>query len=136
MTASRIVLAAALSLAAIGPCAFAQGLPDPTKPQAAWQAAHARALGKEAPVEAASNDARVVVERPGGAFVIVDGSIVRPGQTHNGAKLISIGEGGAVWQRGGTREAPEAEGAVVKTPVTAADARTVRKKTQVNGEKQ
>jgi hypothetical protein len=104
---------------------------DPTRPSAAWRAAQARAAGSE---PAADAGAEISIERPKGAFVVIDGTVVRPGQMHNGAKLLGVGKNGAVWQRGGASEETEGNGTVVKTAVGGDGSRALRRKTQTNGE--
>lgn len=115
------VAVALLALAAAG--VHAQS--DPTKPSAAWLAAQAKAQGQKEPDPGESSgpaNAQILLSSGSRRFVVVDGHVVRPGESYNGAKLVAIGESGAVWDRGGTRESPSMTPAVQKTTVAAAKA--------------
>jgi hypothetical protein len=126
ITARRAVALCALACAA--QAAFAQA--DPTRPSAAWLAS--RTAPKEPAGEAAAaSDSQIVVTRAGKAFVMVDGKVVRPGETYNGARLVRIGEAGAVWQRGDDPESAATSEAIVKTAVKA-DGKPASKKQKRN----
>lgn len=100
---------------------------DPTKPPKAWLAAQPGGM----PEEAADHDAKetpIVVTGRGGGFVMFKGHAVKPGETYNGAKLVSVGPEGAVWERDGKREGPAANPAIQKTAAaTAGGDKPVRK---------
>lgn len=131
MTSHRQFLCAFVALGFAG-TAWSQA--DPTKPSAAWLAAHG---GQPMQAETGLAGAQIVLSGASRRFVVVDGNIVRPGQVHNGAKLVSVGDGNSVWQKGGVRETPDMSPAVQKTPVVVAQAQAAKKqnhKKQVNGE--
>jgi hypothetical protein len=89
---------------------------DPTRPTAAWLAAQPRAAGTQPPVsEAAPPGVQIVVTGPSRKFAIVDGEPVHPGETHDGAKLLTIDEGGVMWQRGSSHESSSMNAGAEKT---------------------
>jgi hypothetical protein len=89
----------------------AQAQADPTRPPSQRSAADDAAQGGQ-----------VVVSGAKRRFVLVDGHAVHPGETWNGAKLLSVGPEGAVWQRGDTRESVNMSPNVQKTVLPAASA--------------
>lgn len=132
MHSCRRFLGAVMALGAAG-AAWSQA--DPTKPSAAWMAAHG---GQPLQAESGPGDAQIIVNSAARRFVIVDGNVVRPGELHNGARLVSIGDGSTLWEKGGVRAAPTMPPTLQKTPVTQAPVAvaTTRKKhnKQANGE--
>ena len=105
---SHSPLRLALTLAAFSASAAlqAQPLTDPTRPPASWLAAQARPAGAAAevttPEMTAAPDVQIVVSGATRQFAMVDGVAVRPGETYQGAKLLSIQQSGAVWQKDGS----------------------------------
>ncbi|ROZ68587.1 hypothetical protein [Ramlibacter sp. WS9] len=105
--------AVTLVLAALSPC-HAQ-MADPTRPAPAWLAAQAAKPGAEPVAEAATPEVQIFVTGPTRRFAMVDGEAIRPGDTHNGAKLVAINADGAVWQKGGVLEKTLVNSSVEKT---------------------
>ncbi|MBE7942727.1 MULTISPECIES: hypothetical protein [Ramlibacter] len=108
--------------------AGAQAQADPTKPSAAWLAAQAKSPGQKEPEATESSgpaNAQILLSGRARRFAMVDGHVVRPGESYNGAKLVAVGEEGAVWDRGGTRESSSMTPAVQKTTVAADKAKAL-----------
>jgi hypothetical protein len=103
----RAALAAALLHACCA--AHAQAVADPTRPAGAAAPGGVTGSGSEAPV------AQIVVTGKGRGFVVVDGQMVRVGQTYEGLKLVAIGPQGPVWQREGARRIVSTTPGVVKS---------------------
>lgn len=107
-----------LALLAHGACAQA----DPTRPSAAWVAAQQPGGAAQEQPGRDGHGTQAVVAGAGRRFVIVDGHTVHPGETYRGAKLVSVGPEGAVWQRGKTRETLTLSPNVEKSAVQPASA--------------
>jgi len=91
---------------------------DPTRPPVFAQPPQAGAApAPEAPPEAAPS-ARIIVTSPSRSFVVVDGFMVRVGQTYRGAKLIEVSADHAVWLRNGAREIDYGGGRIAKAPAS------------------
>lgn len=134
MTRTLHIISACIGMCALA-AASAQEIADPTRPSTAWAASQSQAAGKEVPPPV-SNDPQIVVRRGSDVFVVINGTVVRPGETYNGARLLGVDgtDGIAIWQRGGVREVAGASAAVVKSAVDATPARVPQKKKQANGE--
>ena len=76
--------------------AWAASLSDPTRPPPAWQALQPGATGA-ADQDAASGLRLTVVGRTR-KFAIIDGQVVKPGDTYDGSKVLVIKSGEVVVQ--------------------------------------
>jgi len=129
-------------LAGVGSLATAHAdlLLDPTRPAPAWLAAQPTAAqpGGAADANGAEASVRVLVIGPARKFAIVDGQVMRYGDTYNGAKLVGIAHDGVVMQREGSRVKLSMSPAVEKKPrVSKPKAANVKsRKIVVNGEGQ
>lgn len=86
--AASIFLLAAISLAG---GVHAAGK-DPTVPPAAWLAVQPVAPGTQAAVSAVdSSSVRLVLVGKTRKLALIDGQVIKPGDTHNGAKVEAIG---------------------------------------------
>lgn len=77
-------------------------LADPTRPANEWLAAQPGADG--APAGDALPGVRVVVAGRARKLAIIDGQLVRLGETYNGARLVGVGPDGVVLQKDGSKE--------------------------------
>lgn len=82
----------------------AGALTDPTRPAAEWLAAQPVAPGAPAASNNAASGLQVLVVGPARKFAIIDGQLVRYGETHNGAKLVGVRPEGVVMQKDGSKE--------------------------------
>lgn len=106
-----------LLLVGLGRIGVAQtpGQTDPTRPAPEWLAAQAPVPADEAlgPASAPAG-VQVIVIGPTRKFAIIDGQMVRFGQTYNGAKLVGIRPEGVVLQKDGVKEKLSMSPAVTK----------------------
>ncbi len=95
--------------------ARAAPLSDPTRPASEWLAAQSPvpgAVAAQPPVPgavaaeavAAAPVVRVLVIGRARKFAIIDGQVVRYGETYNGSKLVGINPDGVVMQKDGSKE--------------------------------
>jgi hypothetical protein len=92
-----VLLAAGLLAAST---ASAQALIDPTRPANMSMAPYgAGSAAHRAPEEQPAPVASIVVAGPMREFAVVDGQMVRVGQTYNGLRLKSVSIKGAVWDK-------------------------------------
>ena len=118
--------------------AQAQSLDDPTRPAPEWLAAQPSSPGAEVASEGAASGVQVIVVGPARKFAIINGQLVRYGQTYNGAKLVGIAPESVVLQKDGSKEklsmSPAVEKRVLASQPEASKIKS-RKKV-VNGEGQ
>jgi hypothetical protein len=129
---------AILGLTTVVPC-LGQSQADPTRPAAAWLAAQPRASGAEAVAEPVTPGVHIVVTGPTRTFAMVDGKAVRPGEIHNGSRLVAIDRNGVTWSRGGIQEKSSMSPGVEKTAPSkqaALQQGPKARKNPVNGEHQ
>ena len=130
----------ALLLLGLGSMAVAQAqaLDDPTRPALEWLAAQPVAPGAEVASEGAAAGVQVIVVGPTRKFAIINGQLVRYGQSYNGAKLVGIAPESVVLQKDGSKEklsmSPAVEKRVLASQPEASKIKS-RKKV-VNGEGQ
>ncbi len=81
-------------------------------------------------------DVQIVVIGPERKFAMVNGQMVRPGETYRGSKLVAINEDGAVWRRDGVTEKSSMSPGVSKKIMGAEPmaGKAKAKKKPVNGE--
>ncbi len=118
---ARVYGAWLLALAGVGVgvglagAARAAPLSDPTRPASEWLAAQPPVPGAVAaqppvPGAVAAQDVtaaprvRVLVIGRARKFAIIDGQVVRYGETYNGSKLVGINPDGVVMQKDGSKE--------------------------------
>jgi hypothetical protein len=106
--------ASVLPLAALCGAAAAQGLADPTRPPSQYLATQRNGVPADG-ADGQSPDVQIVVTGRSRGFAVVKGRAMRPGETLNGTKLVSVGPEGAVWERDGVRESPSMNPAAMKT---------------------
>ncbi len=85
----------------------AQSLSDPTRPAPEWLAAQPPLPGAVAAaqdVAATPGVLQVLVIGQTRKFAIIDGLVVRYGQSYNGSKLVGINPDGVVLQKDGKKE--------------------------------
>jgi hypothetical protein len=122
-------VAALVVLAWTGGTAVAQGVADPTRPPPRLNAPQPGSTGGAPvaePEERPAPTATIVVAGPSRQFAIVDGHLVRVGETYNGSRLKAVSIRGAVWEkeplrRGGSAvvaTTPDAMSGPRKTPPT------------------
>lgn len=104
-----------LALAACLSAVMVQAQTDPTRPSAAWLAAQPRTAGAEAPADARTPEAQIVVLGPSRKFALVNGEPVHAGETYAGAKLVAIDADGILWHRAGAEARSTMSPAVEKT---------------------
>jgi hypothetical protein len=127
--------ASVLPMAVLCAAATAQGAADPTRPPAQYLATQ-RGVPADALQDAQSPDVQIVVTGRSGGFAVVKGRPMRPGETLNGAKLVSVGPEGAIWERDGVRQSPSMSPAAMKTdskPVSPGGRTTRTQKIQTGG---
>ena len=117
---------------------LADSLADPTRPTSEWLAAQPPAPGAEAVAQVAPSGLQVLVLGPTRKFAIIDGQLVRLGETYKGAKLVGFHADGVVMQKDGSKEMLSMSPAAIKKfevskPVVG---RTKSGKKVVNGEGQ
>ena len=101
ITGLKLGLAPLLVLAGIAGAWGETARSDPTVPPPAWTA-----LQPAAPVDAAlvkhdeSSGMRMILIGPARQFAIIDGKVVKPGDVHNGSKVLAIKAGEVVMQDG------------------------------------
>jgi len=67
---------------------------DPTVPSAAWLAVQVVAPGTQSAVSPAdTSSVRLLLVGKTRRLALIDGQVVKPGDTHNGAKVVAIGRG-------------------------------------------
>lgn len=115
------------------------GQTDPTRPAPEWLAAQARVPASElAEHDSASAGVRVIVLGATRKFAIIDGQLIRVGQTYHGVKLVRIRPEGVVLHKDGGEELLNMSPAVTKkvhVPRPSAGRVPSRNKT-ANGESQ
>lgn len=94
--------------------AHAQLLADPTRPAAEWLATQPVLPGGEVAGSGAESGVQVLVIGRARKFAIVDGQLVRQGESYNGARLVGIRHDGVVMQRDGSKETLSMNPAVEK----------------------
>ncbi len=94
--------------------ALADSLADPTRPAAEWLAAQPPVPGAEAVAQGAASGLQVLVMGPARKFAIIDGQLVRLGQTYKGAKLVGFHADGVVMQKDGNKEMLSMSPAAIK----------------------
>jgi len=131
-------LMALVCLLGIGVAHAADAVADPTRPAAEWLAAQPVVPGAEEAGYDLAPGVRVLVIGPARKFAIIDGQMVRQGETYNGAKLVSVRPEGVVLQRDGSKERLSMSPAVVKKVRVSkpAASRSKSKKKVLNGEGQ
>ena len=126
-----------LSLMALGwfGGAWAQTLVDPTRPPAAWLAlqpggAGAAALGDQD----ASSGVRVTVVGRTKKFAVIDGQVVKPGDSYNGTKVLAIKPGEVVVRENDAAKSLKlAPGVVKKLPARTTKGPASKRKESANG---
>jgi hypothetical protein len=113
----RTAAMAAALLVTLG-AAHAQSGEDPTRPPPSVLAPPAGGAAAQAIPSTPEplSSARIIVTGPSRRFVVVDGFMVRVGETYKDAKLVDVGPDGAVWLRNGVREIDYGGGRVAKAP--------------------
>ena len=131
------VAALLAALVALGP-ARADLLADPTRPAAEWLAAQPPVPGGEVAGSGTETGVQVLVIGRARKFAIVDGQLVRQGDSYNGARLVGIQHDGVVMQRDGSKEKLSMNPAVEKKVRVSKPAagRAKSEKIVVNGEGQ
>ena len=131
---------AAIAVACLGSIetALAVTLVDPTRPAPEWLALQPMMPGAAATASDSAPNVRVLVIGPARKFAIIDGQMIRVGETYNGARLVGFHADGVVIQKDGVNEKLSMTPAVVKKvegskPVVG---RTKSGKKVVNGEGQ
>lgn len=84
--------------------AHAAPLADPTQPAPEWLAMRSPSPGGDAAGSGDVSGLRVLVIGPSRRFAIIDGKMIRQGDTYNGAKLVGIQPDGVVLQKDGSKE--------------------------------
>lgn len=118
--------------------AHADLLADPTRPAPEWLAAQPPVPGGEVVGNSSAPRVQVIVIGRSRKFAIIDGQLIRYGDTYNGSRLAGIHPDGVVMQKDGSKEklsmSPAVEKKVrVSKPVTG---RVKSEKNVVNGEGQ
>jgi len=118
--------------------AMADSLGDPTRPTAEWLATQAVAPGAVAIPKDSAPGVRVLVVGPSRKFAIIDGQLVRLGETYNGAKLVGFHADGVVMKKEGSKERLGMSPAVEKKVLASnpAAGKPKSKKNVLNGEGQ
>lgn len=71
--------------------AWGEGMSDPTLPAPAWLAAQQGAQGAAAPGEQdVSSGVQLILIGQSRKFAMIDGQVIKPGDTYNGSKVVSI----------------------------------------------
>lgn len=102
-TTARIFFVAACTLAAAGACA--QALQDPTRPPASLVANAKGGAGGAAALEGPRLQSILIARTPGGRHVaVIDGAMVRLGDSVKGARVERMTQSEVVLSKGGKKQ--------------------------------
>ncbi len=77
---------------------------DPTRPAAQWLAAQARPAGGDtAAPDPEPAGVQIIVMGAKRQFAVIDGQLIRVGESYQGARLLSIGSQGVLMQKDGAK---------------------------------
>lgn len=116
MTRIYFSLATALTFLAHSGVARSQTQFDPTRPPDAWLAAQQGAGGLAPKAPEASAGVNLLLVGKGRALAVVDGQLLKPGEKHDGARVLAIRADGVLVRSGESTQSLKLAPAVDKKP--------------------